>query len=142
MSETPEVLAENPEEKIEVIESVGFVKEVKDAVNAGVTKSLVYGKFTGKLVDAKIEVRATSLQKAFDTLTKHAGELNKIRPKSAGFDEKMQPLPKQYTAEEAKKVKEIKEKVQRLDAAVKKALLDNATDEEWKKLDEAISKNG
>lgn len=142
MSEVNENETAETTETVEVIESVGFVKEIKDTVTKQVSKDLVYGQFVGVLVKQKIDARATSLQKSFDTLTKHAGELNKIRAKSTGFGEDFKPLPKTFTADEVKKSKEIKEKMARLEAAIKKALVDTATEDDWKKLDEAISKNG
>jgi hypothetical protein len=130
-------------EQVEPVEevSVGFIAEVKKAVTLGTTKDSVYTSFLDVLITEKKQQRAGFLRKAFEVLTKHASELNKIRPKSAGFDEKEVALPKIYAPEDMKKRKELKEKSQRLEAAIKKALDSTATENEWVALDNAIAKN-
>ena len=144
MSETPETTQpiEEAATTAEVIESVGFVKQIRDEVATGTTKALVYAQFVGVLVKQEIDSRAALLQKAFDILVKHASELNKIKPKSAGVDENGVAAPKLFTPDEAKKRKEIKEKVGRLEQAISKALADSATKDDWTKLNDAVSKNG
>lgn len=136
--ETQEV----PQEVVEEVVSVGFVSEVKKAVATSTTKDLVYNSFLDALVTEKKVARAKSLRTAFEALGKHASELNKLRPKSPGFDENEKPLPKTFTAEEMKKRKELTEKSQRLENAIKKALEATATENEWVALDNAIQKNG
>ena len=145
MSEVNEQNTENtetPEKEIEVIESVGFVKEIKDIVTKQVTKDLVFTRFTGGLVEKKIADRATILEKAFSALQKNASENNKIKPKPSGFGADLKPIGMQFTADDVKKLKEYKEKSGKLEAAIKKALAETATDGEWKALEDAVAKNG
>jgi hypothetical protein len=121
--------------------TVGFVSEIKKAVITATTRDAVYNGFIDVLVEQKKQQRTATLQKAYEVLVKHGSELNKLRPKSPGFDANEQKLPEVYTAEDVKRRKELKEKSGRLEAAIRKALDVAATEGEWSALENAISKN-
>lgn len=131
---------ETPTPQEEVV-TVGFVSEIKKAVVTATTRDAVYNGFIDVLVEQKKQQRTATLQKAYEVLVKHGSELNKIRPKSPGFDANEQKLPEVYTAEDVKRRRELKEKSGRLETAVKKALDVTATEGEWSALENAISKN-
>lgn len=123
--------------------ATGFVASIKAAVLTLVPGSSVRAQFEKKLADKRTEERVGILNSAFDLLVKHQGSINKIKPKSPGVSaDGVTKLPAVFSNEDAKILKETKEKATRVEAAINKALTDTATEGEWKALSESVSKNG
>lgn len=132
-----------PEEVVsEVVATTGFLATIKKEVAALVTKDSIHTQFITGLVTDKVMVRAATLKKAFETLSKLGSELNKIRPKSPGFDENEVELPKTFTGDDVKKRKELKEKTTKIEKAVDRVLGAKAVDKDWSDLDEILAKAG
>jgi hypothetical protein len=134
---------ESGEDQLPEVVATGFIASVKTEVATLVTSDIVRNRFIGKVQDVLVSKYAELLDKAYTLLIKHSSELNKLRPKSPGFAaDGTTKLPEIYSADEAKKRKELKDKSERIEKAVTNALDQKANAGTWKALEDALGKNG
>lgn len=98
--------------------------EITDQVKAGVQTGnpAVVDQVVKALVDQEITTRADIIRKGVECFKKASKTLSDIRPKSAGFDASGIALPPIFTTEQMGQKKKSQDLVDRLDAALTKAI--------------------
>lgn len=113
------------EEQVQAPESL--VVQIRKDYKAGLADSNVKARehIVKDLVDKEVRRRAEAAQKVFDLCEATQNELRRIKPTFGGYDLQGKGVGEPvYTQEQAKKHKELTEKVTKYEKALEKALVE------------------
>lgn len=93
--------------------------------NVASSGKLVIDGVVKKLTDAEVEKRQEKVIKALEMIQETDKEIKKIKPDQESFDENNKLVNATYSKDVAKKLKELKDKKEKLDEAINLALGDS-----------------